>query len=293
MPSTTVEILEERWTPTAVQTTFVFHSLPSRPQSGGASIDLPLLNLGWTFTLSLTPEKNTAKRQATSRGSVKPVTRNWIPATFSFRQHNNAIPWGNTSVHAQLTLGEECTPSPHNSMGSNLTPPGAMNVASAQTPSSELPTTVYEPDCPAGESASHNNTGSNLTLLGTMSVVLAQTSSLELPITTRCTISSLRPNKVWLIVTISDCPLAKGLFQARSGTINEAEVQAQLVRQSGDILLNRSLATGKFFDVKFLTFSTSGNTGRPLPTYASLSVLEEHVDLSSCTWRSKFQATSS
>jgi len=114
---------------------------------------------------------------------------------------------------------------------------------------------------------------------------LAQTSSLELPTTTRCTISSLQRNKVWLTVTISECPFANGLFQARSGSVNQAEVQAQLVRQSGDRLLSRSLATGKLFDVKFLTFSTSGDTGRLLPTYASLSVLEGHVNLSSSILR--------
>jgi hypothetical protein len=136
--------------------------------------------------------------------------------------------------------------------------------------------------CPAEVSTPHNDVGSNLTPLGTMNVVLAQTSSLELPTTTRCTISSLQRNKVWLTVTISECPFANGLFQARSGSVNQAEVQAQLVRQSGDRLLSRSLATGKLFDVKFLTFSTSGDTGRLLPTYASLSVLEGHVNLSSC-----------
>jgi len=86
-------------------------------------------------------------------------------------------------------------------------------------------------------------------------------------------------------VTISNCPLPNGLFQARFCTVNEAQVQTQLFRQSGDILLSRSLATGKLFDVKFLTFSTSGNTGRPLLTYASLSVLEEHVNLLSSILR--------
>lgn len=232
MSSTTVEILEERWSSTTIQTAFVF-SLPSRSQPGDISINLPLLNLGWTFALSLTGTPG-EKRSKKSIRSVK----NWIPANFSFRQHSSAIPWGNTSIHAQLSLGEECNP--HNDMGSNLTP------------------------------------------LGTMNVVLAQTASLELPATTRCTISSIQRNKVWLTVTISECPLPNGLFQARSGPVNEAELQARLVRQSGDRLLSRSLATGKLFDVKFLTFSASGNTGKLLPTYASFSVLEEHVNLLSC-----------
>jgi hypothetical protein len=226
-----VQKLEERWTPTTVQTAFVFHSLPSKSR---VSIDFPLPNLGWTFTLSLT------SKNVLGDGRCK-----WIPAKFSFRQQGSAIPWGSTSIHAQLSLAVE-----QKDCGS---------VAS-----------------PAEECTPHNDMGSNLISLGTMNVVLAQTSSLELPTTTRCTVSSLRPNKVWLTVTISECPLANGLFQASSGPVNEAEVQAQLVRQSG----SRSLATGKLFDVKFLTFSTSGNTGRLLPTYASLSVLKEHVNFS-------------
>ena len=244
-------ILEERWTPTTVETAFVL-SLPSRPltQSGGISIDLPLVNLGWTFALSLTPVNWQPEILAKGPGKkrpgkplgkpVKPKECNWIPTTFSFRRHTSAIPWGNTSIDAQLSLQGECTPeSPHNSIGSNLTP------------------------------------------FGTMNVVLAQTSSLEVP-TTCCTISSLQRTEVRLTVTISECPLVNGLFQARSGPVNESEVKAQLVRQSGDRVLSRSLATGKLFDVKFLTFSTSGNTGRLLPTHASLFVLEEHVNLSSC-----------
>jgi hypothetical protein len=305
MPSTTAEILEERWLPTTVQTAFVL-SLPSKPQSGDISIDLPLLNLGWSFALSLTgiPEQNAAKGRHKKVKSVK-ISDKWIPETFSFHQHSSTVPWGNTSIHAQLSLGEECTL--HGNMGSNLTPLGStMNAVLARTSSLELPaedpcigtgsttapaeeSTPYDGMgsttlgcCPAEVSTPHNDVGSNLTPLGTMNVVLAQTSSLELPTTTRCTISSLQRNKVWLTVTISECPFANGLFQARSGSVNQAEVQAQLVRQSGDRLLSRSLATGKLFDVKFLTFSTSGDTGRLLPTYASLSVLEGHVNLSSC-----------
>lgn len=253
--------LEERWTPTTIQTAFVL-SLPSSCRkgigkgSGGISIDLPLLNHGWTFALSLTPERLGQKGSKKGKQSC-----NWIPAAFSFRQQGSAILWGNTSIHAQLSLA------------------------------------VEQHDCgpvaaPAEQWAPHND--SNLTPLGTMNIVLAQTSLLELTTTTRRTLSPLQRNKVLLTVTISECPLANGFFQLiRSGPVDEAKVQVQLARQSGDRLLGRSLATGKLFDVKFLIFSTSSNTGRLLPTYASLSVLQEHIDLSSCEWRCIFQATSS
>ncbi|KAF8556333.1 hypothetical protein OG21DRAFT_1521141 [Imleria badia] len=129
--------------------------------------------------------------------------------------------------------------------------------------------------------------GSNATPLGSMNVTLAHTPALDIPLTAPCTISkSSLPVKVWLSVTISGCPLPNGLFEARSRLVPEAEAQVQLVRQSCDRLLSRSLAngfTGKLFDVKFLSFSTcstSGNTREPLTTYASLCVLEEHLNLS-------------
>ena len=245
-----VETLEERWTPTTIETAFVFHSpSPGKTTSRDISIDLPLLNLGWTFTLSLTPQAAPEQRRAAkTRVKGKPVKQySWTPAAFSFRQHDSATPWGNTSIHAQLSL--------------------AVDPAEGCTP--------------------FNNTDRNFTPLGTIKVVLAHTSSSEVLLETSCILSSLRPNKVLLNVTISDCPLASGLFQVRSGHVNEAEVQTQLVRKSGNRLLSQSLTTGKLFvlDVEFLTPSTrfsSGDTGKPLPTYASPFVLEGHVNLSSC-----------
>lgn len=231
----TVEKVEERWTATTIQAAFVFHfpsksKLKSVSSPGAISINLPLLHLGWTFALSLTPERSVPTKRVA----------NWILTAFSFRQHGSAIHWGSTSICAQLSLGEECTP--HNSvMGSNLTP------------------------------------------LGTMNVVLARTPALDLALPP-CTVQSSLPVKVWLSVTISECPL--GLFEVRSGLVSEAEVQTQLLRQSCGRLLSRSLAngfTGKLFDVKFLAFPTrftSGSTGVPLQTRASLCVLEEHVNLS-------------
>ncbi|KAI9569722.1 hypothetical protein HD554DRAFT_508207 [Boletus coccyginus] len=144
---------------------------------------------------------------------------------------------------------------------------------------------MYDINLTGRSKASLDNIGSKSTPLGTMKVVLAHTPSLKVPLRTPPILSSLQPNKVWLNVTISDCPLAGGLFQVRSfGHVNEGEVQARLVRQSGDRVLSQSLTTGKLFDVEFLTPSTrspSGNTGKPLPTYTSLVVLEEHVNLSS------------
>ena len=247
----TVEKLEERWTLTTVQTAFAFPSLPSKPHSGGITIDLPLPNLGWTFSLLLTPDP---ERRA--RKGLKSVQRcNWIPTAFSFRQQGSAILWGNTSIHAQLL------------------PVLAVDQHVCGSPAARAEVCAPPIDM-----------SNNSTLLGTMKVALAQTTSLEVPLSTACAL--LKFNKLWLTVTISDCPLANGLFRACSGPVNEAEVQGQLVRRSGDRLLSRSLATGKLFDVKFLTStrlnSTSGNTGRLLPTYASLSVLEEHVKISSC-----------
>ena len=228
--------LEERWTPTSIQTAFALRLPNSIPKSGAVSIDLPLLNLGWTFALSFTPEHLQKTQQQGDKHKHKHKKRaydgNWIPAEFSFRQHRSAIHWENTSICAQISLEGDNTPP-----------------------------------------------------LGTMNAVLAHTPALNLPLAPSCTISPLEPNKVWLSVSISECPLADGLFGVRSGLVNEAEIHAQLVRRSGDRVLSRSLATGKLFDVKFLassTSSTSANTEVSLPTYASLSVLEEHVNLSSC-----------
>ncbi|KAN0091210.1 hypothetical protein V8E55_004776 [Tylopilus felleus] len=107
----------------------------------------------------------------------------------------------------------------------------------------------------------------------------------SLNLTTPFTIPPHERNKIWLSVTISKCPLVNGLFDARLGPIDEAKVQEQLVRQSGDRVLSRSLTTGKLFDVKFLTNPTRSPLGNPLPTYASLSVLKKHVDLSSSILR--------
>ena len=224
-----VELLEERWTPTTIQTAFAFHSLPSTPS--GTSINLPLSNLGWTFTLSLTPVKTGASwaHNRDRQPGVRRV-RHWIPAVFSFRRHDIAIGWGNTSINARLSLGEEYSSS----------------------------------------------------LLGAMDVVLTETLMSSLNLTTPFTIPPHERNKIWLSVTISKCPLVNGLFDARLGPIDEAKVQEQLVRQSGDRVLSRSLTTGKLFDVKFLTNPTRSPLGNPLPTYASLSVLKKHVDLSSC-----------
>lgn len=250
MPSVNVEKVDERWTPTTVQTAFVLHA--SDPRSSTISVDLPLLNLGWTFTLSLTPEhsqvhENPKKRQIKRNG-------NWIPVAFSFRRHDSTIPWSKTSLHAQLSL--------------------AVEQPQVQcTPSSVL----------AGESP--DTVGSNAIPLATFNVVLADTPSFKLSLTTPCALSSLHPHKISLTLTVSDCPLANGLFEACSGTAHETQVQAQFAKLRGDRLLSRSLTTGKPFDVKFLANSTrfpSGNTVEPLPTYISLSVLEGHINPSSC-----------
>ena len=266
-----VELLDERWTPASIQTTLAFHSLPRTLGSGGVSIDLPLLNLGWTFTLSFKPTRYSTKRYKGKRGGgpAKSCT-DWIPERFSFRQDTsqNKIDWGNTSIHAQISLVQAVEQPQHHTESLGEFPqyaePRTQDAASAN-------------DCPGD--------GSDMTLLATMKIVsVAGTPSLDLPVEKSCTISSLRPHKVQLTVTISDCPLPSGLFGARFGATSEARSQTQLVRQNGERLLSRSLATGKFFDVKFMTPSarSSGITGKPLPTYASLSVLEEHVNPSSC-----------
>ncbi|KAI9569720.1 hypothetical protein HD554DRAFT_2038050 [Boletus coccyginus] len=60
----------------------------------------------------------------------------------------------------------------------------------------------------------------------------AHTSLLKVPLETLCILPP-QPNKVWLNATISDCPLANGLLEARSDPANDPEVRAQLIRQSG------------------------------------------------------------
>ncbi|KAH0827934.1 hypothetical protein J3R83DRAFT_3571 [Lanmaoa asiatica] len=260
------EKLEEQWT-TTIQAPFIFSpSCDSKPSS--TFVNLPLLIPGWTFALSLTVNRSTPERRRNlggkkSRRSNQECT--WVPEAFSFHRHGSTIPssWGNASMRTQLSLAAE------------------------QYDRDAAPTDYGEKE----EYTPHNNIGSGLTPLGTMEVGLADTPSVEVPVITPCLLSSLRPTKVWLAVTISKCPFANGLFQAVHG---HAEAETQLVRKSGDRLLSRSLATGKLFDVKFLTSSTcstSGNTGKFLPTYASLSVLEEHINLSSGQRRIFFQAT--
>ena len=210
----------------------------------------------------------------------------WRPAAFSFRQHGSAIRWKSASIRAKLWLGGSCPPPQ----------PGTINTILADAPSLGVPG-----DCPShgdlrprpgtndvvfagipalavsGDCPPHGSTP----LLGTINAVLAHTPSLEVPLTTSNTISSLQP-QVWLTVTLSDCPFVHGLFEAHLGPVYKAQAEAQLVRQSSDRLLSRSLTTGKLFDMKFLACSTSGNGGEPLPTYASLAVLAGHVNISSC-----------
>ena len=293
MSSITAQKLEERWTPTTIQTAFnIFGSLPSMPPSSDIIIGLPLLNLGWTFSLSLTREEKSSQKKVIKKGlKGRASSYTWRPVAFSFRQHGSAIRWRNASIRAKLWLGGSCPPPP----------PGTINTILADAPSLGVPA---RGDCPShgdlrprpggndvvlagipllavpGDCPPHGNT----LLLGTINAVLAHTPSLEVPLTTLHAISSLQP-QVWLTVTLSDCPFAHGLFEAHLGPVYEAQAEAQLVRQSSDRLLSRSLTTGKLFDVKFLarsTRSTSGNDGEPLPTYASLAVLAGHVNISSC-----------
>lgn len=248
--SITVEKLEERWTPTTVQTTFVFSS--QSPSSGSGrtiSVNIPLLNIGWAFALSLDSESHgkilgTAHRRKKGTTVTKPC--NWIPVTFSFCRDSSKISWGKTSMHAQLSLTME-----QHDLGD------------------------------ASDVCTLRNVGSNSeTPLGTMEVVLADTCSVEVPLTTSCTLSLHQLTKGSLSVTISDCPFANGLFQT-SCRVNDAEAQAWLVKRSGDRFLSRTLTTGKLSYVKFLTSSTRptpGYTGKLFTTYASLSILEEHVN---------------
>ena len=242
--------LEERWTPTTIHATFALPDLPSHiaTTSRGISVHLPLLNLGWTFTLSLAPERFEAGKKKIGGSVIKKGSKlykcQWVPSIFSFRRDDSKIPWGNTSMHAQLSLEHDCDDS-----------------------------ALSEEECTPHASD----------LIGTIKVVLGCTPSAEYPLPTSCKLSSShQPTRVWLTVTIQQCPFPDGLFQASSNHGSETEAQTQLARQSGDRVLSRSLATGKLFDVKFLSFSTrltSGNTGKLLPTYASLSVLEKHVNL--------------
>ncbi|KAF8134620.1 hypothetical protein EV363DRAFT_1213975 [Boletus edulis] len=247
-------MVEERWTPTTIQTTFVLLAESELREvsitgeklkisiAGSISINLPFPRiLGWTFALSV------KRLKKVGRGST------CYPMVFSFCRHNSAIPWGRTSICAQLSLAVKQPQSTDPEHGSHP----ATSVDAAEEP------------------------------LGTIELVLEDTSSVEVPITTPHNLSILPPNKICLTVTISDCALPDGLFQARSRPFNKVGTQAHLVQQGCD-LLSRLLATGKPFDVKFLTpstRSTSGKTGDPLPTYASLSVVEEHVDLLSSVLR--------
>ncbi|KAG8213995.1 hypothetical protein J3R82DRAFT_10745 [Butyriboletus roseoflavus] len=268
----TVEKLEERWTPTTVQATYVF--CPEQPSSSGSgriSVNFPLLNLGWSFALSLAPAFESFKASRTLKGgrggkrqTTKPLACNqWIPSAFSFRRDSSKISWGKTSMQAQLSLVMEQYDCGDASRLDECTP---------------------------------QNVGSNSTPLGTMKVVLAHTCSMDVPLTTSCTLPLHQLTKVSLTVTISECPFADGLFET-SHHETEAQAWAWLVKQSGDRLLSRILTTGKLSSVKFLTSSTRstpGHTGKLLTTYASLPVLEEHVNLSSAKlgeeWRSALAA---
>ncbi|KAF8444675.1 hypothetical protein L210DRAFT_3642925 [Boletus edulis BED1] len=240
MPSIQARMVEERWTPTTIQTAFVLPESELRKVSIdiNSSINLPFpKTLGWTFALSVKRLKNLGRSST------------YYPMAFSFRRHDSAIPWGRTSICAQLSLA-------------------------VKQPQSTDPEHDYHPATSVDAAEEP---------LGTIELVLADTPSVQVPITTRRKVSIRPPNKVCLTVTVSDCALPDGFFQARSSPISEGGTQAHLVRQGCDHLSSRSLATGKPFDVKFLTpstRSTSGKTGDPLPTYASLSVVEEHVDLS-------------
>ena len=261
-----VELLDERWTPTSIQTTLAFHSLPRTLEPGNISIDFPLLNLGWTFALLLKPTGYSMKYYPEYEQARSWI--DWIPQRFSFRQDTssqNKIDWGNTSIHAQISLVQAVEQPQRYTESPDAFPQCAEHRAQG---------TASANDCP-GE-------GSDMTPLATMKIAsVVDTPSLNLPLRKSCIISSMRSNKVQLTVTISDCPFPGGLFGARLGATSEARYQMQLVRQSGERLLSRSLATGKFFDVKFMTPSARSSTGKPLPTYASLSVLEEHVNPSS------------
>ena len=236
--------LDEQWTPTTVHTTFVLPQLPScTARSPRFSIELPLLNLGWAFVLSLAPERTQpaggGKKGPKYRASTQATqSYKWISAAFSFHRRDSNVPWGNTSMHAQLSLAAE--PVVDSIFGS-----------------------------------------SNPTSLGTIIAVLAQTPSVELPLTSYKLSSQQR---IKLTLTISECPFANGLFGAISanhGSETEAKT-LQVVRQSRDRVLSQSLATGKLFDIKFLSFSTPGKPGKFLPTYTSLFVLEEHLNHSDC-----------
>ena len=246
--------LDEQWTPTTVHATFVLPQLPScTARSPRFSIELPLLNLGWAFVLSLAPERTQpaggGKKGSKYRASTQATqSYKWISAAFSFHRRDSNVPWGNTYMHAQLSLTTE------SAVGSVF---GFTTTGTATT-------------------------SSDSTSLGPIIAVLAQTPSVELPLTTSYKLSSQQ--RITLTLTISECPFANGLFGAISanhGSETEAKT-LQLVRQSSDRVLSQSLATGKLFDIKFLSFSTPGKPGKFLPTYTSLFVLEEHLNHSDC-----------
>ncbi|KAG6375427.1 hypothetical protein JVT61DRAFT_2984 [Boletus reticuloceps] len=226
MPSIQARIVEERWTPTTIQTAFVLPESKLRKVSTTGScisINLPFpRNLGWTFTLSVKRLKKVGR------------TSTYCPVTFSFRRHDDsAIPWGSTSICARLSL----------------------QVAVKQPQPTDL------------ECNSHPVTSIDAKEepFGTIKLVLADTPSVQVPIKTRSNLSIFPPNEVCLTVTISDCALPDGFFQARS---------------SPPITCDRKTFRREVLDPS--TRPTSGKSGDPLPTYASLSVVEEHVDISSC-----------
>ena len=54
-----------------------------------ATIGLPLLNLGWTFTLSLTREVRSSQEKVNKKGlKGRASSYTWRPVAFSFRQHD-------------------------------------------------------------------------------------------------------------------------------------------------------------------------------------------------------------
>ena len=136
-----VDKLDEQWTPTTVHATFVLPQLPPCTlKSPRFSIKLPLLNLGWAFVLSLAPKRTQPAGGGKIRLKKKALTQ-WIPAAFSFHRRDSNVPWGNTSMNAQLSLATEHTLSGD----SDPTSLGTIIAVLAQTPSVELPlTTSYK-----------------------------------------------------------------------------------------------------------------------------------------------------
>ncbi|KAG9316685.1 hypothetical protein JVU11DRAFT_2745 [Chiua virens] len=258
------EKLEEQWTSTTIQAAFTFRL--TSPKSSSFSIDLPLPHLGWSFALSLSPLSLKQSRGPTRKKERTTDTRVYVsdriastydctPVRFSFRQDGNSNPWGDTSLQAQLSLASF----QHN--------------AADTTSTSET----------EGTTQNNMNYDSARMPLGTLQAVLSRDSLMVLPLTTVGSISLQQPIKIWLNVMISGCPFSNGFFRFDfANHVHEADAHTQLVRQCGDRLLTRSLATGKHFDVKFLTSPTrTGKTKKLHASYASLFVLEQKVDLPS------------